>query len=76
MCSSDLTPHCESNELYKGVLGDSSIGTFNGKILVRPDAQKTNVYQSSKNVLLTDTAKVNAKPELEIYADEDRKSVV
>ncbi|MFA7326958.1 MAG: Fe-S cluster assembly protein SufD [Candidatus Kapaibacterium sp.] len=64
------TPHCESNELYKGVLGDSSIGTFNGKILVRPDAQKTNAYQSSKNVLLTDTAKVNAKPELEIYADD------
>ncbi|MER3328456.1 MAG: SufD family Fe-S cluster assembly protein, partial [Candidatus Kapaibacterium sp.] len=46
------------------------IGTFNGKILVRPDAQKTNAYQSSKNVLLTDTAKVNAKPELEIYADD------
>lgn len=64
------TPHCESNELYKGVLGDSSIGTFNGKIMVRPDAQKTNAYQSSKNVLLTDTAKVNAKPELEIYADD------
>lgn len=64
------TPNCESNELYKGVLNDSSIGTFNGKILVRPDAQKTNAYQSSKNVLLTDTAKVNAKPELEIYADD------
>lgn len=64
------TPHCESNELYKGVLSDFSIGTFNGKILVRPDAQKTNAYQSSKNVLLTDTAKVNAKPELEIYADD------
>jgi len=64
------TPHCESNELYKGVLDDKSIGTFNGKILVRSDAQKTNAYQSSKNVLLTDTAKVNAKPELEIYADD------
>jgi Fe-S cluster assembly protein SufD len=64
------TPNCESNELYKGVLTDTSIGTFNGKILVRQDAQKTNAYQSSKNVLLTDTAKVNAKPELEIYADD------
>ncbi|TNE34187.1 Fe-S cluster assembly protein SufD [bacterium] len=64
------TPNCESNELYKGVLSDSSIGTFNGKILVRQDAQKTNAYQSSKNVLLSDSAKVNAKPELEIYADD------
>lgn len=64
------TANCESNELYKGVLSDSSIGTFNGKILVRQDAQKTNAYQSSKNVLLSDSAKVNAKPELEIYADD------
>jgi Fe-S cluster assembly protein SufD len=48
----------------------SSSGVFNGKIFVRPDAQKTNAYQSNKNVLLSDSASVNTKPQLEIFADD------
>lgn len=63
-------PHCESNQLYKGILGDRSTGIFNGKIFVQRDAQKTNAYQSSKNILLTDDATINTKPQLEIYADD------
>jgi Fe-S cluster assembly protein SufD len=63
-------PHCESNELYKGIADGKSIGTFNGKIFVRKDAQKTNAYQSSKNILLSDDATINTKPQLEIYADD------
>jgi Fe-S cluster assembly protein SufD len=63
-------PNCESNQLYKGILNDSSTGIFNGKIFVQPDAQKTNAYQSSKNILLNDNATMNAKPELEIYAND------
>ncbi len=63
-------PHCESNELYKGIAKDKSIGTFNGKIFVRKDAQKTNAYQSSKNILMSDDAIINTKPQLEIYADD------
>ncbi len=63
-------PNCNSNELYIGVLDDKSTGVFNGKVLVRKDAQKTNAFQSNKNILLTDDAKMNAKPQLEIYADD------
>lgn len=63
-------PNCESNELYKGIASDKSSGTFNGKIFVRKDAQKTNAYQSSKNILLSDDATINTKPQLEIYADD------
>jgi Fe-S cluster assembly protein SufD len=63
-------PNCESNELYKGIAKDKSIGTFNGKIFVRKDAQKTNAYQSSKNILMSDDATINTKPQLEIYADD------
>jgi Fe-S cluster assembly protein SufD len=63
-------PHCESNELYKGIINDKSTGVFNGKIFVRRDAQKTNAYQSSKNILLSDDATINTKPQLEIYADD------
>ncbi len=63
-------PHCDSNELYKGILKDNSIGVFNGKIYVRPQAQKTNAYQSSKNMLLSEHATINTKPQLEIYADD------
>lgn len=65
-----LKPHCESNELYKGVLNGSSTAVFNGKVYVRKDAQKINAFQSNGNVLLSDTATVNSKPELEIYADD------
>ena len=63
-------PHCESNELYKGMLDNQSTGVFNGKIFVRKDAQKTNAYQSNKNVLLSEGASVNTKPQLEIFADD------
>lgn len=63
-------PHCESNELYKGVINEKSTGVFNGKIFVRKDAQKTNAYQSSKNILLSDDATINTKPQLEIYAND------
>ncbi|MBI3257887.1 MAG: Fe-S cluster assembly protein SufD [Ignavibacteriae bacterium] len=64
------TPHCQSNELYKYILDDRSTGVFNGKIIVRPDAQKTNAYQSNKTILLSDTATINTKPQLEIFADD------
>lgn len=63
-------PNCESNELYKGIMADQSTGVFNGKIFVKPDAQKTNAYQSNKNVLLSENASVNTKPQLEIFADD------
>lgn len=62
--------HCESNELYKGVVGGKATGVFNGKVFVRKDAQKINAFQSNGNVLLSDDATVNSKPELEIYADD------
>ena len=63
-------PHCQSNQLYKGILNGKSTGIFNGKIFVRRDAQKTNAYQSSKNILLSESATINTKPQLEIYADD------
>jgi Fe-S cluster assembly protein SufD len=63
-------PNCYSNEIYKGILDDHSKGVFNGKIFVRQDAQKTNAFQSNKNILLTDTASINTKPQLEIWADD------
>lgn len=65
-----LVAHCQSNELYKGVLYDKSTAVFNGKVFVRPDAQKINAFQSNANVLMSDDASVNSKPELEIYADD------
>jgi len=63
-------PNCMSNELYKGILDDDARGVFNGKIIVRKDAQKTNAYQQNKTVLLSNKAKVNTKPQLEIFADD------
>lgn len=63
-------PHSYSNELYKGILGGNSTGVFNGKIYVRQDAQKTNAFQSNKNILLSDEASINTKPQLEIWADD------
>lgn len=63
-------PNSYSNELYKGILFDQSTGVFNGKIFVREDAQKTNAYQSCKNVLASGDATMNTKPQLEIYADD------
>jgi Fe-S cluster assembly protein SufD len=66
----NVKPHCFSNELYKGIMDEQATGVFNGKIFVEPDAQKTNAYQSNKNVLLSDNASINAKPQLEIFADD------
>ena len=63
-------PNCESNELYKGILMDKSTGVFNGKIFVREDAQKTNAYQNCRNVITSDEATMNTKPQLEIWADD------
>jgi Fe-S cluster assembly protein SufD len=63
-------PHCQSNQLYKGIIGGKAHGVFNGKIFVEKDAQKTNAYQSNKNILLMNDAKINAKPQLEIFADD------
>lgn len=62
--------NCLSNELYKGILNDTSRGVFNGKVFVRQDAQKTNAYQQNKNILLSNDALVNTKPQLEIFADD------
>lgn len=62
--------HCLSNELYKGVIDDQATAVFNGKVFVRKDAQKINAFQSNGNVLLSDSATANSKPELEIYADD------
>ncbi|HEY4966147.1 MAG TPA: Fe-S cluster assembly protein SufD [Puia sp.] len=66
----NIKPNCLSNELYKGILNDHSTSVFNGKIFVRQPAQKTNAYQSNKNILLSDTCSVNTKPQLEIFADD------
>lgn len=63
-------PHSNSNELYKGILNDQGTGVFNGKVYVQLDAQKTNAFQSNANVLLSNDAQMNTKPELEIYADD------
>ncbi|HEX5411303.1 MAG TPA: Fe-S cluster assembly protein SufD [Terriglobia bacterium] len=63
-------PHCSSREFYKGILDGKSTAVFNGKILVRKDAQKTDSKQSDKNLLLSETASINTKPQLEIFADD------
>lgn len=65
-------PHCTSHQLYKGVLDDRARGVFNGKIFVRRDAQKTDAVQNNKNLLLSDSAEVNTKPQLEIDANDVR----
>jgi Fe-S cluster assembly protein SufD len=63
-------PNSYSNELYKGLMDDKAKGVFNGKIFVRPDAQKTNAFQANNNILLSENATVNTKPQLEIWADD------
>jgi Fe-S cluster assembly protein SufD len=64
------TPNCESHQDYKGIYSDRSTGVFNGKIFVEREAQKTNAFQKSNNILLSDKATINAKPQLEIFADD------
>jgi Fe-S cluster assembly protein SufD len=63
-------PNSFSNEMYKGVMDGNSKGVFNGKIFVRPHAQKTNAFQSNRNIIISDNATVNTKPQLEIWADD------
>jgi Fe-S cluster assembly protein SufD len=66
----NVKPHCFSNELYKAIMDEESTGVFNGKIFVRKDAQKTNAYQSNKNILVGERSAANTKPQLEIFADD------
>ncbi len=63
-------PNCESHELYKSIFDEQSTGVFNGKVLVSKEAQKTDAYQQNDNILLTDEASINTKPQLEIFADD------
>jgi len=63
-------PHCNSHEYFNGILDGRSRGVFHGRILVRQEAQKTDAKQTNKNLLLSDDAGVNTKPQLEIYADD------
>ena len=63
-------PNCESHQDYKGIFGDSSTGVFNGKIIVDKIAQKTDAFQQNNNILLSDRATINSKPQLEIFADD------
>ncbi len=64
------TAHCRSNEMYKGIYLGESKGVFNGKIMVRQDAQKIDAFQSNNNILLSDNSTIDSKPQLEIYADD------
>jgi Fe-S cluster assembly protein SufD len=63
-------PHCESHQLFKGLLNNKSTGVFNGRIYVKQDAQKTNAFQSNKTILLSEQANTYTKPQLEIFADD------
>lgn len=65
-----IEPNCESHQDYKGIYNDSSTGVFNGKVLVEKDAQKTNAFQANNNILTSDKATINTKPQLEIFADD------
>ena len=63
-------PHCTSRQLYKGILVDAARGVFNGRVLVRPNAQQTSAHQTNRNLLLSENALVDTKPQLEIFADD------
>lgn len=65
-----IDPNCESHQDYKGIFDDSSTGVFNGKIIVEKEAQKTNAFQQNNNILISDKSTINAKPQLEIFADD------
>lgn len=65
-----IEPNCESHQDYQGIFGDNSTGVFNGKVLVNKEAQKTNAFQANNNILLSDKATINTKPQLEIFADD------
>ncbi len=63
-------PDCKSFQLYKGIMDDDAEASFHGHVVVQPDAQRTNAFQTNRNILLTDKAKINTQPFLEIYADD------
>ncbi|PNQ74987.1 Fe-S cluster assembly protein SufD [Hanstruepera neustonica] len=65
-----IEPNCESHQDYKGIFGDSATGVFNGRVIVNKEAQKTNAFQSNNNILVSDKASINTKPQLEIFADD------
>ena len=65
-----IEPNCESHQDYKGIYGENSTGVFNGKIIVDKIAQKTNAFQQNNNILISDKATINTKPQLEIFADD------
>ncbi|MCT4629793.1 Fe-S cluster assembly protein SufD [Winogradskyella sp.] len=65
-----IEPNCESHQDYKGIFGDKATGVFNGKVMVEKEAQKTDAFQANNNILLSDKATINTKPQLEIFADD------
>lgn len=65
-----IEPNCESHQDYKGIFGENSTGVFNGKVVVEKEAQKTNAFQANNNILISDKATINTKPQLEIFADD------
>ncbi len=65
-----IEPNCESHQDYKGIFDDKSTGVFNGKVVVEKEAQKTNAFQANNNILISDKASINTKPQLEIFADD------
>jgi Fe-S cluster assembly protein SufD len=65
-----IEPNCESHQDYKGIYNDNSTGVFNGKVVVNKEAQKTNAFQANNNILISDKASINTKPQLEIFADD------
>ncbi|TXE13200.1 Fe-S cluster assembly protein SufD [Seonamhaeicola algicola] len=65
-----IEPNCESHQDYKGIFSDSATGVFNGKVVVEKEAQKTNAFQANNNILVSDKATINTKPQLEIFADD------
>ena len=64
------SPHCGSRQFYNGILNDRAHGVFHGRIIVHKDAQKTDAKQTNRNLLLSDNARIDTKPQLEIYADD------
>ncbi len=65
-----IEPNCESHQDYKGIFDDKATGVFNGKVIVEKEAQKTNAFQANNNILVSDKASINTKPQLEIFADD------
>lgn len=65
-----IAPNCESHQDYKGIFADASTGVFNGRVIVEKEAQKTDAFQQNNNILIDDKATINAKPQLEIFADD------